>query len=192
MATGKATKLIDYFHNLPKTYIAEVLFGQISDTYDLEGKIDINKDVKEFNRVELEKYLKKFLGKQNQQAPIFSAKKIKGKKLHVLAREGKKVDPPFKEVEIYSLKITSFNYPKLELKVSSSAGTYIRSLANDLGRELKTGALLSNLKRVSIGDFNLDNAINLDNLSLDILEKNRLDVGKVIKTLGLKYPQQHS
>lgn len=189
IATGKATKLLDYFHNLPKTYIAEILFGKTSDTYDLEGRISVSNNAKEFDKKELDQVLKKFLGKQKQQAPLFSAKKIKGKKLHILARQGKKIEPPFKEVEIYSLEIFNFKYPNLELKVICSVGTYIRSLAHDLGKGLKTGALLTDLKRVSIGGFLLDNAIDLNNLNLNSLEKNKLDTNDIIKILGLEFHQ---
>ncbi len=91
LATGKATMLLDYWHQFFKIYKANILFGQVSDTYDLEGKIKINKNSQEFNKKKLEKILKKFLGKQKQRVPIFSAKKIKGVKLHILARKGKKI-----------------------------------------------------------------------------------------------------
>ncbi len=162
VAVAKATKLLDWFHLLPKVYQADIVFGQTSDTYDLEGEVVVNKSAESFKLDYLQSILKKFLGKQVQQAPLYSAKKVKGKKLHQLARQGKEVDLPSTEITIHSLDIVKFKYPNLSLKVSCSAGTYIRSLANDLGKATKQGALLTDLKRTAIGDFFLARAIDLD------------------------------
>ena len=189
MATAKATKFLDVFHNLPKTYIADVLFGQTSDTYDLEGKIEINKQAKSFDLADLEKNLSKFLGEQDQQAPIYSAKKIAGQKLHRLARAGKEVVAPSKKINIYNLDILEFEYPKAKIKVTASAGTYIRSLAYDLGQVMTTGALLADLRRTNIGDFDVDKALLLDKISEDTLQKYRLDTNQVIKSLGRLFLQ---
>lgn len=184
MATGKATRLLDYFHLLPKVYEAQIVFGQTSNTYDLEGQVAVNAQAQPLTRKFIEELLKKFLGKQLQQAPVYSAKKIKGQKLHILARQGKKVSPPSQEVEIYSLKIKDFSYPKLDLIVTCSAGTYIRSLANDLGKASGQGALLGGLRRTAIGDFNISQALVLETLNKSILEKNGLTAKVVVAYLG--------
>jgi len=184
LASGKATRLLDWFHDLPKVYLADILFGQESDTYDMEGNITVNENAKSFTKAELEKVLNKFLGKQNQKAPIYSAKKVDGKKLYKLARAGKEVEAPSKEIEIYSFKINKFKYPNLSLEVSVSAGTYIRSLAHDLGRAMGTGAMLSDLRRTAIGNFKVINALPLDKTDKTSLPKNKLDVQDVINDLN--------
>ncbi|MCB9803117.1 tRNA pseudouridine(55) synthase TruB [Candidatus Nomurabacteria bacterium] len=181
LASGKATKLLDAFHLLPKTYQAEILFGYTSDTYDLEGDLIKNKKSSEFSKVELEQALKFFLGKSLQTVPAFSAVKVNGQKLYKLARQKKEIDLPQKPIEIFSLKIKNFAYPKLFLEAKVSAGTYIRSLVSDLGENLKTGAVLTDLRRTAIGEFSIEKALplaelkqsNLKNCALDLAETTR-------------------
>jgi tRNA pseudouridine55 synthase len=189
LATGRATKLLDCFHFLPKVYEAEIIFGATSPTYDLEGEVSRNKDAKEFDKDYLKTIVQKFLGKQKQRAPIFSAKKIDGQKLHKLARQGKKVEAPVKEIEMYDLKILDFAYPKLKLEVKCSAGTYIRSLAHDLGEATGQGALLSGLRRTAIGDFLVSKAVKLEDLNEDNIEKYRIPTQDAITSLNQQTPQ---
>lgn len=183
LATGKATQLLDYFHYLPKVYQADILFGQTSSTYDLEVEPEVNDRAKAFSKAELLAALKKFDGKISQRAPIFSAKKVNGQKLYRLARAGKKIKAPVKEVEIYKAEIMSFKYPQAKIKVTCSAGTYIRSLANDLGEELKTGALLSDLRRTEIGKFLVKDSLILDQIDKKFLDKNFILPEKAISSL---------
>jgi len=187
MATGQATKLLDYFHNLPKTYEAQIIFGQTSATYDLEGPVEINSQAKPFVREFVEGLLKKFLGPQLQQVPLYSAKKVKGQTLYKLARQGKKITPPSQRVEIYGLTIKDFSYPKLDLVVECSTGTYIRSLAHDLGEASGQGALLGELCRTAIGNFKISQTLALENLNKSILEKNSLTAQGVIDYLNQYY-----
>ncbi len=184
MATGQATKFLDVFHLLPKTYEAGILFGQFSDTYDLEGEVIKNNKAKNFDLKKLEINLEKFLGQQEQQAPVYSAKKIAGQKLHKLARQGKEVTAPSKKINIYKLEILDFVYPQAKIKVTASAGTYIRSLAHDLGQAIGTGALLADLRRTSIGDFDIKNALLLDDVSQHSLNKIKLDTKDTIDFLS--------
>jgi len=184
VATGQATKLLDWFHDLPKVYQANILFGHQSNTYDLEGEVKVNSKTIAFNKLELEKVLKKFLGKQKQTVPIYSAKKVAGKKLYDLARAGKKVKAPSKDVEIYNLKINKFKYPNLDLTVTVSAGTYIRSLAHDLGQATGTGALLSDLRRVAIGDYSIKKSLALDKVTKDSLAKYQIAPKDIIKNVN--------
>lgn len=179
MATGKATRLLDYFHYLPKVYQADILFGQTSETYDLEGELIENKNAKKFTKTKLEKHLKKFEGKIDQRAPIFSAKKVGGQKLNKLARAGKKVVAPTKKVEIYDLSIKSFYYPKLQLEVKCSAGTYIRSLAHDLGESLGTGAVLTDLRRTAIGKLSIKDSLPLEKADKKTLPAHSIDIEKI-------------
>ncbi len=184
LAAGKATKMLDWFHLLPKVYQAEILFGAESPTFDLEVEPTIDLSAKSFSRQDLEKVLYRFLGRQKQQVPIFSAKKVRGVKLHSLARQGQQPKAPTKEIEIYDLKIKRFKYPRLYLEVSCSAGTYIRSLAHDLGRAMQTGAVLANLKRSQIGGFSLSQSLATDSLNKPKLAKKSLKPQAVIDTFN--------
>lgn len=184
LASGRATRLLDWFHYLSKTYVAQITFGQSSDTDDLEGVISVNRSAKKFDKNELEKHLTKFLGLIEQQVPNFSAKKVAGQKLHELARRGKEVKAPSAKVNIYSLKIIKFKYPDLKLEVNCSAGTYIRSLARDLGQSLGTGALLSGLERTAIGPFKLPSALDLSGLNKQDLDKQALAISEVIRLIN--------
>ena len=184
VAVGRATRLLDWFHFLPKTYQADIIFGQTSDTYDLEGEIKSKKKVEKFDREFLEQQIDKFIGKQPQQAPVYSAKKVSGQKLHIMARKGKTINPPSKEVEIYKIEVLNFDFPRLKIKVSCSAGTYIRSLAHDLGQVTGQGALLSDLRRISIGEFKIDQAILLDKVDKDTLVKQAISAEKIIASLN--------
>lgn len=172
IATGSATKLLDLLHQLPKVYVADIIFGQTSASFDLEKEVIVNQAAREFTRTDLEKYLNNFLGKQAQTVPIFSAKKIAGQKLHQLARSGKSnVVLPKNKIEIYNLEIIDFSYPNLKLKISCSAGTYIRSLVSDLGNLAKTGAVLADLKRTKIGPWSVENSIVLADLNQEKIKQ---------------------
>lgn len=184
ISTGKATKILDAFHTLPKTYQAEILFGARSVTFDLEAELIQNEQAKSFTQDELEDVLQNFFGKQLQTVPAYSAVKVGGQKLHSLARKGKFVDLPKKEIEIFSLEIQKFVYPNLFLEVQVSAGTYIRSLAHDLGEALGTGAVLANLRRTKIGHFSVEQAVSLVDLGLESLTAGRLDLADVIQYLN--------
>jgi len=164
LASGRATKILDWFHFLPKTYEADILFGQHSDTYDLAGRISINERARAFGQKDLSTNLKKFLGPQEQIAPTYSAKKVAGHKLHELARQGRDLTAPRSHIEIYELEVKKFRYPQLRLFIKCSAGTYIRSLAQDLGQAMSTGALLADLRRLSIGGFSLKIALAIEKI----------------------------
>ena len=159
------TKRLSLFLKKDKEYIATIKLGEVSDTFDKEGKIEKKKIKKVPELLEIEDVLIKFVGEINQIPPIFSAKKVKGKKLYELARKGIKVEPEPTKVKIYELQILEYNFPYLKLKVFCSSGTYIRSLANDIGKELGCGALLESLKRTKIGEYSLEDAVDLYSLN---------------------------
>jgi len=179
VATGQATKLLDLFHTLAKEYEAEIIFGQTSPSFDLEQAIEINESAKEFSKDELLKAINKFIGEQIQQVPIYSAVKVQGKKLHEMARRGKEVIAPKKKVNIFKIELLEFEYPKAKILVSCSAGTYIRSLVNDLGNELGTGAILSDLRRTAIGDLSVQKAAKVDGLDKDKLLASRIESAQI-------------
>lgn len=149
------TRKIDEFKNLPKTYLATIKLGATTDTFDSTGQIIENKEAKNVDQKTVENVLNTFLGPQPQLPPMFSAKKINGQRLYKLARQGKKIEREPNEINIYKIKLISFAYPELTIEVECSAGTYIRSLAHDIGERLKTGAYCLNLRRTKIGDFDI-------------------------------------
>jgi len=158
LGINKATKLLDKWHEFSKTYITDLEFGKISNTYDIEGvikEVAVTKN-KIPNTNLLEMHLKKFLGTQEQIPPAFSAKKINGRTAYTLARAGKDVELKPKKITIHSIKLLNFNYPQAQLEIICSTGTYIRSIINDLGQVLNCGAIMTDLIRTNIGFVNLE------------------------------------
>jgi tRNA pseudouridine55 synthase len=159
------TKKLAAFQKKEKEYIATIRLGAISDTFDKEGKVSEIKIKSIPTKKEVEKILNTFFGEIDQIPPVFSAKKIKGQKLYELARRGIKIQPKAEKVTIYEIKILKYKFPQLKIKVKCSGGTYIRSLANDIGQKLNCGALLEKLARTKIGEFSIKKAIPLSKLN---------------------------
>ncbi len=159
------TKKIDEFKKLPKTYIATIKLGATSDTYDKTGNITIHdtSNMVQPNKKQVNETIKSFTGKQKQIPPMFSAKKINGQRLYNLARKGIEVERQPNEIEIYKIKTLDYSWPFLKIEVQCSAGTYIRSLANDIGAKLGTGAYCAELVRTKIGKYSLNKAVKLPN-----------------------------
>ncbi|MCK5945854.1 MAG: tRNA pseudouridine(55) synthase TruB [Mycoplasmataceae bacterium] len=154
VATDEDTKLIDYIDKGFKTYVATMVLGKESDTYDIEGKITSEKEVNATEE-EIEKAILSFVGKQDQMPPIFSAKRVNGKRAYDLARQGKEVKLKTSKVEIKEIKDIKFiSKTEVSFEVEVSRGTYIRSLIHDIGEKLNTGALMSELRRTKIGHLN--------------------------------------
>lgn len=161
---GSATRFSEYVMNSTKRYRAQVHLGVTTDTYDAEGSVLQERDVSPIQRSDVEAQLGKFLGDIQQIPPMYSAIKQGGRKLYDLARAGETVEREARAVRIDSLDIIDWSPPEFTLDVVCSAGTYIRSLAYDLGEALGVGAHLSGLSRVASGMFRLDDAILLDDL----------------------------
>ena len=161
---GKATRLIEYLDD-DKAYVATVKLGEATTTYDLEGDIVASSD-KEIELEKIQRVLPKFMGDIEQYPPIYSAIKVAGKKLYEYARKGEQVEIKPRIVNISELKILSYNKESriLELYVACSKGTYIRSIANDLGKELETYGHLTKLVRVKAGAFLLETSVKLEEL----------------------------
>lgn len=164
LGIGRATKKLGEFVGLDKVYEATVRLGATSDTYDRTGKINVLKD-KNITTEEIKSVLQKFTGQIEQIPPMFSAKKVAGKKLYELARKGIEIERKPINVTIFENTILDYQYPKLVLRISCSSGTYIRSLAHDIGKVLGTGAYLEELRRTNIGHFDVKNARKPDELS---------------------------
>lgn len=163
VGVGEATKLLRHYVGLDKTYEATLKLGATSDTQDRTGKIQKTRYKQDtITKLKIQKILKSFIGKQKQVPPMFSAKKIGGKKLYELARQGKEIERKASEIEMYDIKLLSrqFSNSPILLTISChvSSGTYIRTLAHDIGQALGCGAYLEELKRTAIGDFKLKDA----------------------------------
>ncbi|WIH81755.1 tRNA pseudouridine(55) synthase TruB [Brachyspira pilosicoli] len=169
IALGRYTKLFFLFDDLYKEYIAEGVFGESRDTDDVEGKVlekTKNQNILSFN--ELEALIKNnFLGSILQKPPIYSAKKIDGKRAYDLARENKEFQLKTVNVFINNIELLEYNYPYFRIKTSVSKGTYIRAIVRDIGEITNNLAYTKDLIRTSIGDYNIDNAISLENINTD-------------------------
>lgn len=183
---GKSTRLIEYLED-DKEYLATVQFGKNTDTYDLDGEVVATFD-KKVSEDDVRIALKSFEGEISQFPPIYSAIKVNGKKLYDYARAGQEVEIKPRTVFISKIELVEFDEEKQEAKVivACSKGTYIRSIAYDLGQNLGCGAYLSALERTKAGRFSVENTVNLEDLSeKDLVCKhliNPLDV--------LNYPTQ--
>jgi tRNA pseudouridine55 synthase len=148
--TGKRTKSASLFLKLDKAYEVEAVLGVETDTFDSEGRV-LRRSDKEVTRGELEGVLKEFHGDIWQAPPIFSAKKMAGRKAYQLARKGISVDMPPKKVSIYSLELTEFRFPYFALACEVSSGFYVRSLVHDIGEKLGVGATVVEVRRTRVG-----------------------------------------
>ena len=161
LLAGRATKKSDEFLKNDKEYEATVLLGKTSATGDIEGEITKTSD-KVPTLDEIKIVLEKLTGEIDQKVPAFSAVKINGKRAYQLAREGKEVETPTRKVTVYKIEILDYTYPELKIKTHVSSGTYIRTLGEDIGKLLGTGAYLTTLRRTKIADYSVDDAIPLD------------------------------
>jgi tRNA pseudouridine55 synthase len=161
---GQATRVIEYLFDHAKTYRAELKLGVTSDTYDSEGKILTECDASKVSRQDIEKVLPQFRGNILQKPPMYSALKHQGQPLYKLAREGIEIEREDRPVSIYQLEIVDFKSPLLTLEIECSKGTYIRSLADDIGKALGCGAVMQGLVRRQVGDFKIEEALTLEQL----------------------------
>lgn len=160
---GKATKQADTFLKLDKSYHAILKLGQESTTADPEGEItDVDSKIPEIT--EVNSVIQRFSGEIEQTPPIFSAIKVNGQRAYSLARKGLPVELKPRKTTIYEFTDIDYNYPLLSFGVSVSSGTYIRSLAVDIGKDLGVGAYLKELRRTSIGDYKIENSCSLDDI----------------------------
>jgi len=161
--TGKATRQSQALADLDKQYLAEVEFGCTTDTLDVDGRIVAHCYVmREYSREEILQPLASFIGQIEQEPPMYSAIKVKGLPLYKYARRGEKVTPRPRQVRIDSIQLVAVQWPIIRIDVTCSKGTYIRSLARDLGVKLGTGAHLKSLIRTRIGNYRIENAFDLE------------------------------
>ncbi|MCL2615720.1 MAG: tRNA pseudouridine(55) synthase TruB [Dehalococcoidia bacterium] len=169
---GQATRLSEYLMQYHKTYRARIMLGVTTDSYDVEGAVTGRGDFSAVTREVVERAIEHFRGEISQTPPEYSALKYKGQPLYKLAREGRKVELQSRLVSIYRLELLSFAPPVLDLEIECSKGTYIRSLAHELGQALGCGGHIVGLIRTSYGPFDIKQAISLDELEASVAEKN--------------------
>ena len=168
LAINRATKFSSYFLESDKSYDASIQLGSSTDTDDAMGNIISSSDIIP-NEKDINKSLASFIGQSMQTAPFFSALKHKGKPLYKYAREGEFVSKPPREINIFSIENIICEHNKCSFIVHCSKGTYIRSIARDLGDKLNSGGHLSALRRLSQGIFNIKNAMTIENIELNKL-----------------------
>jgi len=174
LCTGKATKQIESLQLQEKEYVATLKLGATTPSFDMETEEDSQND---FSFVTKELFLaaaKKFEGETDQVPPVFSAVKVQGKRAFEYARNGESLKLQPKKIVISEIELLSFQLPTVVIKVVCSKGTYIRSLARDIGAELQCGAYLTGLQRTRIGDFKIENAMTVENFTenLTLIETN--------------------
>jgi tRNA pseudouridine55 synthase len=162
---GQATRLVEYLMDTSKTYYAVIELGITTDSYDSDGKVTKRNSTSDITIDEIKTALKSFRGTITQIPPMYSAIKQGGKPLYKLARTGIDVPRKQREVKIFSLEIRDWQNPLITIEVTCGKGTYIRSLANDLGQMLGCGAILKDLERSKYGVFDIKDAIKLDNFA---------------------------
>ena len=183
---GKGTLCSKYLIEHDKEYEVVLKLGISTETMDGEGKVleerEIEEDVLEKKHVE--EILESFVGKQKQTPPMYSAIKVKGKKLYEYARKGEEVEIPKREIEIYSIKLVGINREKkeIEFKVSCSKGTYIRSLCIDIAKKLGTIGYMSELKRLKVGNFRIEDTIIInENVRKEDIEEKLITIEELFK-----------
>lgn len=161
LLSGKNTKLTDQIHSLQKSYIAKIFLGATTPCYDTERPVDQYYSTDHINIDLITETIKKFKGKIIQYPPIFSAVKINGRSAYKSAHQGKEVETRPRQQEVFLFEIIDFKMPLLKVKITCSSGTYIRSIAHDLGKAMNSGAYLHSLVRTEIGEWKLETAMHV-------------------------------
>jgi len=167
LLAGKATKRSGEFLKLDKEYEAEIELGKTSTTGDPEGEIEESYEGGAISREEVEKAVQGFVGEIEQRVPAFSAVKINGRRAYDLARKGVEVEMPVRKVKIYRIEILEYEWPILKIKTEVSSGTYIRTLGEDIGKALGTGAYVRALRRTKIDKYSVEEAKKLADFGVD-------------------------
>ncbi|MDR1273180.1 MAG: tRNA pseudouridine(55) synthase TruB [Odoribacteraceae bacterium] len=174
LCTGKATKEIERYMGQEKEYVARVTFGHTTPSYDQESAFDGSYDYSRVDRALLEEVLGRFAGEIDQRPPAFSAVRLDGARAYEMARRGEEVEMKSRRVWIKEIEVVEMEMPGITLRVTCGKGTYIRSLAHDIGRACGSGSYLSALRRTRVGDFRVEEAFRLDEL-IRLLEEKRIE-----------------
>lgn len=166
IVTGKMCREAERFSKLDKVYEAEIVLGKTSSTGDPEGELTEVSD-KQPSKEAIQEVVKEFVGEIWQTPPVYSAIKIAGERAYNRARRGEVIEMPKRQVKIYSLEILDYSYPVLKVRAHVSSGTYIRTLAEDIGSELEVGAYCSGLRRTKVADYRVEDAKTLLDFGID-------------------------
>ena len=178
---GKATKIIDYIMENKKVYRVNLMLGRVTDTYDLEGEVLREKDASHITKDEILNCINSFVGTIDQVPPMYSALKQNGVRLYELARQGIEVHREARKITIYSIEnIKIESNDNIQMDVCCSKGTYIRSLCYDIGEKLNVGATMTALERIQNGPFTKEEAINIEDLTEELLEKHIISIEKAL------------
>ena len=178
---GKATKIIDYIMENKKVYRVNLKLGMVTDTYDLEGEVLREKDASHITKDEILNCINSFVGTIDQVPPMYSALKQNGVRLYELARQGIEVHREARKITIYSIEnIKIESNDNIQMDVCCSKGTYIRSLCYDIGEKLNVGATMTALERIQNGPFTKEQAINIEDLTEELLEKHIISIEKAL------------
>jgi len=189
IGTGNVTKFFDFYIKGKKRYAGIIEFGHSTTTYDCEGDITGDRTKIDLNKIDMDKFICGFRGKIDQVPPIYSAKKHKGQPLYKYARKNIQVDILPRTVEIFSLYYKIISKTEMSFEAETSAGTYIRSLANDIGAKVGCGAFLKELERTGIGSFSVEDAISLKELK-ELKESNVISKSFIpIESLLTEFPR---
>lgn len=168
LCMGQATRLAEYLSDADKTYVADIVLGVETDTYDADGEVVAIVDASQVRLEAIEAVLPRFEGDFDQVPPIYSAIKRKGVPLYKLARAGETVELPVRRVRVEALRVLSYDAPHLRLEIDCAKGFYVRSLAHDIGAALGVGGSLTGLVRSRVGSFGIDEAVDMDTLKLEL------------------------
>jgi tRNA pseudouridine55 synthase len=174
LCIGRATRLVPYLHELPKSYRAEFLLGRTSPSDDTESDAEIMENPPVLSLAQIEAALPAFCGRIEQVPPAFSAVKIAGRRAYDLARRGRTPEIRPRPVDVHRIRLLAWDDPRLELEIVCGSGTYIRSIGRDLAVSLGSGAVMSGLVRTGIGPFELDTSVSPDELTADTLREHLL------------------
>ena len=178
---GKATKIIDYIMENKKVYRVNLKLGMVTDTYDLEGEVLREEDASHITKDEILNCINSFVGTIDQVPPMYSALKQNGVRLYELARQGIEVHREARKITIYSIEnIKIESNDNIQMDVCCSKGTYIRSLCYDIGEKLNVGATMTALERIQNGTFTKEEAINIEDLTEELLEKQIISIVKAL------------
>lgn len=186
LGVNEGTKVLPYLESESKEYIAELILGKETDTYDVTGKIIKKKKVKKHTFEEIDKALHSFVGETKQTPPIYSAIKVKGKPLYEYARKNQKVKVKPRTQIIYDVRLMAFKKDHIYFYVKCNKGTYIRSLGVDLAHKLNEVGYLNNLERIAIGNYKIANVKKVN----DITEESIIDLKDALKIKKINYPDK--
>jgi len=164
VCTGRWTKEIERYMGYQKEYVAQLTFGATTPSYDLETAVEGDYPYRHITREVFDSVVERFVGEVEQVPPVFSAVRVDSVRAYEKARKGKGPEMPPRKVYIKEIEVIRFDLPVVELRIVCGKGTYIRSLANDLGKACGSGAYLSALRRTAIGEFRVERANNMDDL----------------------------